>query len=164
MSKIRCTVCVGTGEVYSETEKAWGKCWVCDGLGEVDDTPADWSYYEDEWYDDDDYEEDRGIAETSYVSQLHKAKNGHLVIVETRGYCKWGQDWGETVGQWETEYIRLNQALPLYRKAAIHKGKSMKPGTTIDFYAGAVRLVRPVRLTPAFRAMSCNRAFTYFRL
>ncbi len=155
MSRVRCDVCVGTGELFNETDKVWGKCWICDGLGELDDTPADWSYYEDEWYDDDydDYEEDRGIAETSYHSQLYKAKNGHLVIVETRGYCKWGQDWGETVGQWETEYIRLNQALPFYRKAALYKGKSMQPGTTIDFYAGAVRLVRPVRLLPAFHVM-----------
>lgn len=162
MSKIRCTVCVGTGEVFSETENVWGKCWVCEGVGEVDDTPTD-DYGQDEWYEDDydDYAEDRGIAETSYFCQLHKAKNGHLVIVETRGYCKWGQDWGETVGQWATEYIRLNQAQPFYRRAALHKGKTMKPGQTIDFYAGAVRIVRPVRLLPAFRVMHVKRAAVY---
>lgn len=160
MSKIRCTVCVGTGEVYSETEKVWGKCWVCDGLGEVDDTPDD-DYYEDEWHDD--YEEDREIAETSYHRQLHKAKNGHLVIVETSGYCYWGQDWGETVGQWNTEYIRLNQALPFYRKAAIYLGKRMKPGETIDFYCGDVLFVRPVRPTPAFRVMHQQRTAHYVR-
>lgn len=151
MSRVRCDVCVGTGEVYSETEKVWEKCWVCDGLGELDDTPTDWPYYEDEWYDDDDGESQ--ISSTSYSCQLHKAKNGHLVIVEIRGYCYWGQDWGETVGQWDTEYVRLNDARPFHRKAALHKGKSMQPGETIDFYAGAVRLVRPVRLRPWFYAL-----------
>lgn len=151
MSRIRCDVCVGTGELFDEVAKVWGKCWLCDGLGEVHDTPA-FDYYEDEWYDDD-YEDEREIAETSFSRQLHKAKNGHLVIVETRGYCYWGQDWGETVGQWDTEYIRLNQALPFYRKAAIYLGKRMKPGETVDFYCGDVLFVRPVRLRPWFYAL-----------
>jgi len=154
MSKVRCWYCVGTGEMFTESTQVWEKCWVCEGVGEVDDIPTD-DYGQDEWYEDDydDYEEDRGIAETSYFCQLHKAKNGHLVIVETRGYCKWGQDWGETVGQWDTEYIRLNQARPFYRKAALHVGNRMKPGQTVNFYAGDVRLVRPVRLRPWFYAL-----------
>lgn len=150
MSRIRCDVCVGTGEVFSDTEKVWGKCWVCDGLGELDDTPAD-DYYEDEWYDDEDW--DSRVDETSYSWQLYKAKNGQLSVIQTFGYKYSGQDWGETVGQWEQEHIRLKHLSEFVRRAAIHIGKRMKRGQCIDFYWGSVRLVRPVRLRPWFYAL-----------
>lgn len=107
-------------------------------------------YYEDEWYEDD---WDRQVSETSYFCSLHKAPNGHLVVIETRGYKYWGQDWGMTVGQWGSTYVRLGELTTFARRIAVHVGKGLEPGKSCDFYLHNYRIARPVRLRPWFYAL-----------
>jgi hypothetical protein len=88
----------------------------------------DYEYYEDEdeWerYREDDEPELKG---THYEEHLCKAENGHLFIETVYGWCFWGQDWGETVGQWQTKRYRLknwnDELLPVFIKA----GRALAP-------------------------------------
>ena len=80
------------------------------------------------------YYEDTEVAETSFYSYLHKARNGHLVIVESTGYRRHGQDWGETNDQWHSEYIRIGDLAEELRPIAIRFGRELKPGEWTECY------------------------------
>ena len=90
--------------------------------------------YED--YDDDYdyyYEEDESdnLKGTSYEEFLCKAWNGHLFITTVYGWCYWGQDWGETVGQWETKYYNIREWNDDLIKTFIDAGRSIAPNESI---------------------------------
>lgn len=102
------------------------------------------AYYDDEY---DGYDEEYAYFETyeqeayggeikgwSNYAYLYKAPNGHLVMIEVSGYCLWGQDWGETVGQWNTDYFNLARLKPRHKLWAIYLGRDMQPGEQIDYY------------------------------
>lgn len=92
-------------------------------------------YYTPEYYDDDEYEQ---IKETSHSVEIYKAKNGQAFVVETYGWCYWGQDWGETVDQWEIEHRSLRECRDDFRAVTLPIVKRLKPGekaNVTDWYS-----------------------------
>jgi len=70
------------------------------------------SNYPDDEDDYDDYDDEP--SETSFDSFLCKAANGHLYVEEVHGWKYRWQDWGETVGQWESKRIRIESLMRSY--------------------------------------------------
>lgn len=87
-------------------------------------------YYEDEYYEEPEWE----ISETSFESFLCKAPNGHLFVEEVVGWKYWGQDWGETVGQWEIYRYRIRELVDELQPIAIKIGRDLKPDARISCY------------------------------
>lgn len=88
-------------------------------------------YYEDEYYED--YEDDDPVIDArSYSCYLCKAKNGHLYYEEIFGWKYHGQDWGETVGQWERLVSRISELVEELQPVAIRVGRGLQPGECIE--------------------------------
>lgn len=89
-------------------------------------------YYEDEYDAIEEWEEQ--IKEWSSDAYLYKAPNGQLVMIEVSGWCYWGQDWGETADQWNTDYVNLSRLKTRHRLWCIYLGREMEAGQTIPYY------------------------------
>lgn len=99
------------------------------------------SIWDSFWGDDEDYDDDGDseleITETSFARYLVADAKGHLAISEVSGYKYSGQDWGETVDQWdESAFPLLNARRPFLKGLikAVRAGdvKLPRPGGSID--------------------------------
>ncbi len=79
-------------------------CDNCDGRESILD-----GFYDDEdGFDDDEWrDQEREISETSSSRYLVILPDGRLGLSEVSGYKYWGQDWGETVDQWDEDAFPL---------------------------------------------------------
>lgn len=71
--------------------------------------------YEDE-YDDFYFDGEREPSETAFTRYLGRDADGHWYLRETYGWKYTGQDWGETVDQWQiSEWPILDTNRPFLR-------------------------------------------------
>ena len=95
----------------------------------------EYSDYDPDWHDDDDYEKpdrDRGILGQSYTTTLYKGRKGALCLVDGILTRYEGEDWGEASG-WHEDRFNLKTLTDKAREIVIRYGKTMPNGTNCEF-------------------------------